>query len=135
MDKNHRNSRREERCYGPPFDRYYGGFAWDYSPIHVMFRLLWIFFFFLVVLSIVMGILAFVFGISINWLGNAWGAWGGLWVVLLIFFVFFGSWRRWYRGYGYNSDEAALRTAKMRLAHGEITLSEYKRIVNEIKKK
>ncbi len=139
MDK--RNHRRNGYKNSPEFG------DWRHGPFRMVFSFLWVMFFVLVFLSMIALVLNYIIGIPISWLGNAWGAWGGIWIFLLILFFFMRPWgwmyywkyndpRIWRRqGYGDHFDGYALYIARKRLAHGEITVEQYRKIVNELKRK
>jgi uncharacterized membrane protein len=134
MNTGDNNSRKRRR------DSYSGRYPYhmqDIGPMYIVLRLIWVTFLILVVLSIIAGVLSYTLGISIYWLGSAWGAWGGLSVVVIIILLFFNPWRdqRYHNWYGYDTNEDAKNVAKMRLANGDITIEEYRKIINELKKK
>jgi uncharacterized membrane protein len=109
----------------------------DIGPMYIILRLIWVTFLVLVLLSVIGGVFSYTLRISVGWLSNAWGAWGGLWIVFIIILIFFRPWRsyRYHNWYGYDTDEEARNVAKMRLANGDITIEEYRKIMSELKKK
>ena len=114
----------------------------DGQPIMVLFSLIWGIFVLLIIVTIISGILAYVIGIAPTWLSSAWAGWGFLWVVVVILFIFSRRhFRPWlcmrgdlWSGKGHELENMAIRRAKLRLAEGEISLIEYKKIIKEIRR-
>ena len=139
MDK--RNQRRNDYRDYPEFGDWYQG------PLRMVFSFLWAVFFVLIFLSIIVISLSYTTGISISWLGNAWSLWGGIWIFLLILFFVMRP-RGWMCYWKYNDpriwrhnrysdhfDDYAFYIARRRLAHGEITIEQYRKIINELKRR
>lgn len=131
-DNDHSKGHRKDS-----YSRRYPYHIQDIGPMYIILKLIWVTFLILVILSIIGGVFSYTLRTSVDWLGNAWGAWGGLWIVFVILLVFFRPWggQRYHNWYGYGTHEDARNVAKMRLANGDITTEEYRKIMNELKKK
>ena len=114
----------------------------DGQPIMILFSLIWGIFVILVIVTVISGILAYAIGIAPTWLSSVWAGWGFLWVLVVVLLIFsrrgFWSWmgvhRYLWSGTSHGLENTAIWRAKLRLAKGEISLIEYKKIIKEIRR-